>query len=85
MVRVATYTRLPDVFRLVSNGWLMYSFVKQTQIIVSDIVPLTQRGNFSGIIGATWGIAAVIGPLVGGLLTDHASWRHVIPILFGAK
>ncbi|KAJ7499660.1 MFS amino acid permease [Mycena latifolia] len=45
------------------------------QIVIGDIVSLEDRGRYGSFVGAMWGIAGVVGPLVGGALTDHVSWR----------
>lgn len=36
-----------------------------TQIIIGDIVPLAKRGAWSGLFGGVWGVASVLGPLLG--------------------
>ena len=44
---------------------------------IGDRVPQQRRGAALGLIAATWGLAAVIGPLYGGLVTHFASWRWI--------
>jgi EmrB/QacA subfamily drug resistance transporter len=43
--------------------------------LIADVVPLRERGRYQGAIGAVFGVATVVGPLLGGLFTDHLSWR----------
>ncbi len=45
--------------------------------ILGDIFPPAERGKYEGLTGGAYGLAAVIGPTLGGLLTDHWSWRLV--------
>ena len=43
--------------------------------IVALIVPLNKRALYLGIVVSSFGAAACFGPIMGGALTDHASWR----------
>ena len=44
---------------------------------IADRVPLERRGAALGLVAATWGLAAVIGPVLGGLITHFVSWHWV--------
>jgi EmrB/QacA subfamily drug resistance transporter len=53
--------------------------------IIADLYGLEQRARMQGYFSATWGLASIIGPLIGGFLTDRLSWRWVffINVPFG--
>ncbi|TGJ86860.1 hypothetical protein E0Z10_g1867 [Xylaria hypoxylon] len=46
-----------------------------TLLILAHSVPLPKRPLYSGLLGGTFGISSVAGPLLGGVFTDKATWR----------
>lgn len=49
-------------------------------MIVSDLVPLRERGKFMGMIFAVFAVGTSLGPFVGGATVQHSSWRWVVSI-----
>lgn len=48
--------------------------------VIGDIFDLEERSKMQGIFGAVWGFAGLAGPLLGGLIVAHWSWRWVFYI-----
>jgi MFS family permease len=45
-----------------------------TEIVVTDVVPLRQRGQYFAILGAMWSLGSVLGPVLGGGFAQNVSW-----------
>jgi EmrB/QacA subfamily drug resistance transporter len=45
--------------------------------ILGDLYPPAERGKYAGFMSGVFGLASVIGPLVGGYITDNLNWRWV--------
>ncbi|WP_027724557.1 MDR family MFS transporter [Tuberibacillus calidus] len=51
-----------------------------TFTIIGDLFPGEQRAKMQGLFSAVWGVAGLLGPLVGGFFVDQISWRWIFYI-----
>lgn len=60
--------------------------VSQTPAVIADLVPARERGRYSWVTPTVWTVAAFLGPVFGGALAEHLSWRWIflINLPFGA-
>ncbi|KAL7907579.1 major facilitator superfamily domain-containing protein [Trichoderma velutinum] len=47
------------------------------ELIVSDLVPLRDRGTFMGVVFAVFSLGTALGPFIGGAIVQNTSWRWV--------
>ena len=48
-----------------------------TTVIITDLVPLRERGGFYAIISSVWALGTMVGPIIGGGLSNAGAWRWI--------
>lgn len=51
-----------------------------TEVVVTDLVPLAQRGKWFSVLSAMWSIGTVTGPLIGAGFAQSVTWRWIFYI-----
>jgi len=46
-------------------------------VAVADLIPPEQRGKYQGLLAGVYGVASMVGPVVGGVITEHFAWNGV--------
>jgi EmrB/QacA subfamily drug resistance transporter len=64
------------VFRIIQGlfGGMLFA---SAFTALADIFPPAQRARMQGLFGGVFGLASIVGPVVGGYITDHFGWRWV--------
>ncbi len=63
------------IFARALQGVGMGTLMPLSQTIIGDVIPPRQRGKYQGLMGAVFGVSSILGPLVGGFVTDNWGWR----------
>ncbi|GJC88102.1 efflux pump FUS6 [Colletotrichum liriopes] len=51
-------------------------------VVFTDIVPLRHRPKYYGIIQLAWAVGSLVGPVIGGAIAEHTTWRWIFYINF---
>src|SRR4051794_28129677 len=53
------------------------ALMSMSQAAIADVVSPRERGRYQGYMASMWGLSSIAGPVVGGWVTDHISWRWI--------
>ncbi|KAK0548800.1 hypothetical protein OC845_003419 [Tilletia horrida] len=71
-----------SIFRAIS-GIGGGGLITLSQVIISDVVSLRERGRYQGIMGSIIAISNGVGPVIGGTIAQRSSWRNIFHLQLG--
>ncbi|HEY0143188.1 MAG TPA: MDR family MFS transporter [Thermoanaerobaculia bacterium] len=73
-------TMMQLVFARAFQGLGAGALVPLAMTIIGDMFTLEERAKMQGLFSGVWGLSSIVGPLLGGFITDQLSWRWVFYI-----
>ena len=51
--------------------------ISLTEVLITDLVPLRERGTWFGYQSEVWAVGSVTGPIIGGAFAQNVTWRWI--------
>ena len=64
------------------GGSGIYSMV---MVIAPEMVPIEKYAKYMAIVSSVFALASTLGPILGGAINDHSTWRWVFLLKYGAS